>query len=484
MQVRGVAAVLLGLVSAAYVGACIGDDPAAVSAPEDAGSDGALPNEAGTNEAAAKDADATDAADAGTCTGRACAGGAVCTNGHCPNDVVQLGGSANAQATCAVLANGTVWCWGENAHGELGVGDKAVRTRATKIAVDGNGATFDHVVEVAMGTQHACARKDDGTAWCWGLGTLGQTGVSVSASQADLTAPVKVGNFTGFTAIRAGGDATCAIDAQKNVVCWGSNDHVLLGHGYGSSGDMTVTSGALQCNAIGYINNLVGNATPTVVAGLGEVVLLTMGDTHACSADALGKIKCWGADDFNQLGDAPNNTANGGAPCAKNVTSVTVDATPTSLGASHKATCALYGAGKPAKCWGGNFEGVLGTGAVSGGAPGVFGASLEATAAAGGLAHLCVLTTSGKVECSGLNDHGALGNAGMNALAPQDVLVGAVPLDGATALAPGAFQTCALRNDHQAWCWGDNTVGAGGRLGDGTSFARVGAVKVAGLPTP
>ena len=445
--------------------------------------DGSTESDAGNTDSGCGDTQ-TSATNCGAC-GHACSMGNACFKGRCANEVIGLGGSPSAADNCALLANGTVWCWGDNSHGELGVGDAKSRSFATQIAVDATGASFDHVVEVGVGFFHACARKDDGSIWCWGLSTSGQTGVAVGANQPDVLAPRRVGNLIGYKALRVGGVANCGIDASNNVYCWGTNDHLILGHASGTNGDVLVPTGS-ECSGTMQTPDYHGNSTPTIVAGLSGVTQLTVSDQHACAVDGTNTVKCWGADDYDQLGDSINNSQTGALPCAKGVTTVIVPNGPTALGGSRLQTCALYGTAQPARCWGNNYTGQLGIGAADGGPPAPFGASLTGRAASGGNYHLCMVTTAGAVVCSGLNDHNALGSAAPSSDTPQTVLVGNTPIANVVGLASGGLQTCAVRSDGTAWCWGDNTVAGpgvvGGRLGSGDVTAHVGAVKVMGLP--
>ncbi len=85
--------------------------------------------------------------------------------------------------SCAVGAGGDVWCWGGNADGQAGLGNSAMQGKSPK-QISGLG----DVVEVAAGGSHTCARKKDGSVWCWGANSLGQCGVGGGK---DVYAPVK-----------------------------------------------------------------------------------------------------------------------------------------------------------------------------------------------------------------------------------------------------------------------------------------------------
>jgi alpha-tubulin suppressor-like RCC1 family protein len=91
---------------------------------------------------------------------------------------------AGTAYSCARRRDGTVWCWGSNHQGELGDGTTADRSTPAAVVDLGSG-----VVEIAAGLSHTCARKDDGDIWCWGDNAHGQVG---DGSTADRTRPAKI----------------------------------------------------------------------------------------------------------------------------------------------------------------------------------------------------------------------------------------------------------------------------------------------------
>jgi alpha-tubulin suppressor-like RCC1 family protein len=95
---------------------------------------------------------------------------------------------AGTSHSCARRRDGTVWCWGSNQHGELGDGTAVDRGKPAPVVDLGSG-----VIEVAAGTSHTCARKKDGEVWCWGFNAHGQLG---DGTTEDRTRPVRiVGGF-------------------------------------------------------------------------------------------------------------------------------------------------------------------------------------------------------------------------------------------------------------------------------------------------
>ena len=89
--------------------------------------------------------------------------------------------------TCALIADGTVTCWGYNSDGELGGGDTS--NRNVPVAVAGGAHTNKTVTQITAGTYHTCALISDGTATCWGDNSYGQLG---NGSNTDSNVPVAV----------------------------------------------------------------------------------------------------------------------------------------------------------------------------------------------------------------------------------------------------------------------------------------------------
>ena len=201
--------------------------------------------------------------------------------------------------------------------------------------------------------------------------------------------------------------------------------------------------------------------------GVGGIVAVTAGVTHACGLDDTGRAFCWGANQDGQLGDG-SRSSHDGRP-------VDGDLRFSRLAAGLSHTCGLDGGGA-AHCWGGNLSGQLGTGGRDDRTvPVSVATALRFTRIVSGWNHTCALTPSGQIHCWGLNSAGQLGDGGrLDRLAPVPVAAGA----GFQALAAGSGHTCALR-DGQVYCWGDNQHG---QLGNGTLQAVMRPGPVGGLP--
>lgn len=90
------------------------------------------------------------------------------TCGAGPARVVAIG--AGHAHSCAITGGGALWCWGDNASGQLGDGTFADRDAPVRVV--GEGAA-----DVALGADHTCAVIDGG-AYCFGAAEDGRLGVA------------------------------------------------------------------------------------------------------------------------------------------------------------------------------------------------------------------------------------------------------------------------------------------------------------------
>lgn len=322
--------------------------------------------------------------------------------------------------SCALLDNGSVKCWGDNSNGELGLGDTNARgdtagEMATNLlAVDlgtGRSASF-----LAGGYHHVCALLDNGSMKCWGMNASGQLGLGDADNRGD--APGEMGDNlpavdlgTGRTAVAmvAGSDHTCALLDNGVTKCWGYSNYGQLGQG-----DTTNRGDAA---------GQMGDNLPTVDLGTGRsATALAGGAYHTCAILDNGSVKCWGLNIFGQLG-LGDTTPRGDFPGRMGDNLPAVDfGTGRSAGtlvSSAYHTCAILD-NSSLKCWGSNDFGQLGLGDTSyrGDRGGQMGDSLPtidlgigrtATEVSLGAFHTCATLDNGGTKCWGRNDVGMLG---------------------------------------------------------------------------
>lgn len=205
--------------------------------------------------------------------------------------------------------------------------------------------------------------------------------------------------------------------------------------------------------------------------GTTKVLQIAAGGYHTCALVAEGRVKCWGGNDYGQLGDGTTQQR------LLPVDVVGLSGGVQAIAAGWNHTCAVTATGG-VKCWGGNYYGQLGDGTTTGRLTPVdvvgLGSGVSAIAAAE--QHTCALAENGGVQCWGANGDGRLGDGTTaNRLVP--VQVTGLP-DGVDALSLGSNHTCAVTITGAAYCWGGNTSG---QLGDGTTTNRATPVVVVSL---
>jgi alpha-tubulin suppressor-like RCC1 family protein len=361
--------------------------------------------------------------------------------------------TAGGDDTCALLANGRAECWGDNAYGQLGNGTHTASS--TPVMVFG----LTNAVAITAGGDHSCALLSNGTAKCWGDNFYGELG---NGTTTNSSIPVVVSGLTNAVAITAGaGGHSCALLASGTVMCWGNNEYGELGTGSGAGGFSSTPL-------------VVGSRTDAVLT---NVVAIRAGAYHSCASLANGTAKCWGDNEYGQLGNGTFSQLSFVPVVVTGLTSVAA----ITAGAWH--TCASLANGT-AKCWGENVFGELGNGRTGPQMCGSFACSTTPVVVSGltsvavltaGGGHSCAVLTNGAAECWGLNNYGQLGNGKFtNSLTP--VVVWA--LTNAASITAGGSHSCVLLANGTAKCWGLNKHG---QLGDGTIINRSIPVNVTGL---
>jgi alpha-tubulin suppressor-like RCC1 family protein len=176
---------------------------------------------------------------------------------------------------CASLSGGGVKCWGNNWAGQLG--DNSTTASNTPVTVSGLGGSA--IASLAGGLEHSCAVLTDGTVKCWGASWWGELGDS-GGNYGGSTTPVSVTGITNATAISGNVQTYCALLSTGAVKCWGRGD-------YGQLGDGTST---------------VSTSVPVTVSGVSSATSISVGAYSACALISGGTVKCWGSNNYGQIG--------------------------------------------------------------------------------------------------------------------------------------------------------------------------------------
>lgn len=330
--------------------------------------------------------------------------------------------AAGGASGCRINGStGALSCWGQNDMGQLGIGNTTTPIYTPTAVNLGTGISAK---QVAIGIDHACAILNDNSVSCWGNNSAGQLGQPLSIPS--LSSPLVVSGILA-KAIALGFEHTCVITQTDAVQCWGSNAKGQLGQGQGT---------------------LQNSSTPQTISAL-TAKSIKSGYHHLCAIASDDSVKCWGDNQYGQLGNGTNTDS------------------PTVVGASGLSGVIALAAGSyhscaatasAVSCWGRNDAGQLGTNGTSN----LNLPTLAGTTSAGvsqlvaGLAHTCVLSTN--IGCWGSNASSQLSGstAGGNSL-----VVVTLPVTSHSLVA-GLSHTCAQGSDNQTYCWG---AGSSGRLG-------------------
>ncbi len=410
--------------------------------------------------------------------------------------------SAGVYHTCVISTAGPVKCWGENEDGQLGVhldttrvppgcpGQSPEPIRCSRFPVSAMGLRSS-ITQISAGHDHTCALTSSGGVKCWGENEDGQLGngttvtspapVEVCATGATPPCSSAAGNvLTGAIAVGTGHWHSCALvqtgAATRAVKCWGQNDLTR-----GQLGDGL--SCATPCTRPVDVTGLSGGQGDPQVTGLG------VGAAHACVLTAGqpgqgGGVKCWGWNDYGQLGNGTSVASS----VPVDVVGLGANVAGIAIGSEH--SCAIMLA-RTVKCWGRNPFGELGDGQACGLECHVptdvcqdqactLPLSGVESVAAGGYHTCAVIAATGGVRCWGNNEYGQLAAATTQICSTNDCST--TPLDatglqsGVTAITAGGYSTCALIETTGAVkCWGDNRWG---QIGDGTITQRNTPVEV------
>ena len=398
--------------------------------------------------------------------------------------------AAGNSHSLALKNDGTVWAWGDNYKGQLGDGiGPNLPPRLTVVQVAG----LRGITAIASGQNHSLALKNDGTVWAWGDNYYGQLGIGTTETS---YGPMQVSNLSGVSSIAAGGSHSIALKNNGTVWTWGLNSDGQLGDGLITSGRLTaeqvsglsgiiaISGSAFNSSALKndgtlwmWGNNSYGQLgggtkifrpTVTQVIGLNGITAFSGGNFHSLALKNDGTVYAWGSNTCGQLGDGTTliktmaiqvNELNG-------ITAI-------SGGSEH--SLALKNDGT-IWAWGNNSEGQLGDGTNDTRATAVQLSGLSGIVdISAGSSHSLALKNDGTAWAWGNNSNGQLGDGTTTS---KKIAIQVSGLSGIEAISAGSSHSLALKNDGTVWAWGYNAYG---QLGDGTISERTTAVQVSGL---
>ncbi|MFO0605401.1 MAG: hypothetical protein U0324_19630 [Polyangiales bacterium] len=318
---------------------------------------------------------------------------------------------------CAATAAGSVYCWGANDDGQLGDGTTTPRLSPTQVPALGD------VRQVTCGAAHTCARLGDGSVRCWGVNDL-QEASPTSAAVRILTPTTVVAS--GAASVRSLNRHTCAVGVDGTVRCWGYNGTAQLGDG-----------------------TMAARTSVVVVPGVTDARDVAPHDRGTCARLGSGRVSCWGS------------PAGWAGTATRLLTPTPMDGLPDAADLRCGATtcCARRAAGGFA-CWGGStFEGVFAAGAAVTTATASPRIAAASDVAFTGQQSVLLRAADGSVQFLGYDPADVGGVLIPGAEAPVDI-PGAGPVAEVVS-GPGEF-ACARRADRTVVCWGDNAFGQRG----------------------
>ncbi len=390
--------------------------------------------------------------------------------------------SAGLYHTCAVKNDDSLWCWGSNNAGELGVGNTTQQNTPTREITNANNWR-----DVSTKDNYTCAVKNDSSVWCWGLGGSGQLGTGNTDWH---SSPMReITNANNWNKISNGGQYACAIKNDGALWCWGS-----IGNGQLGTGDINQKNSPAResSNATNWLSVSANNSHTCAIkndgslwcwgaGGQGQLgagnttsrsypvressnatnwVSVSNGGSHACALKNNASLWCWGVGTQGQLGTG--NTGQQTSP-TREVSNATNWA---NVSAGNSYTCAVKNDGS-LWCWGTGGSGRLGTGdnnQQNSPIREISNANNWSHVSAGN-AHTCAVKSDGSLWCWGYNYYGGLGigNTDQKSSPTREIS----NANDWNSVSTGAYHTCAIKTDSSLWCWG---FGSNGQLGAGNTI--------------
>ena len=401
-------------------------------------------------------------------------------------------GKTFGSSQIAIQSNGTLWTWGLNSNGQLGLNTTVAVSSPTQV---GTSSTW---TQVTGGSFFQLAIQSPGTLWSWGLNSNGQLGQN---NQVNYSSPVQVGALSAWTQIACGYRYTLAIQSNGTLWSWGYNGVGQLGQGNTTNYSSPVQIGVLntwtqiscgyghslsiQSNgtlwAWGYngysqlgLNTTAGVSSPTQVGALSTWTQVAGGYYHSMAVQSNGTLWAWGSNSYGQLG--LNTSTNYSSPVQVGTLS-----TWTQVACGYLHTAAIQTPGT-LWSWGANSYGQLGLNTnINYSSPvqvGTLSTWYQVAMQQWNIG--AILQSSGTLYASGLNTFGSLGNNSSTTSQSSPVTI-LTPGSGSwNKISSAGFYTMAIQSNGTLWGVGLNTLG---QLGLNTTanyslLAQVGALSV------
>jgi alpha-tubulin suppressor-like RCC1 family protein len=360
--------------------------------------------------------------------------------------------TAGGSHTCALRADRTVVCFGDNQGGQLG--DGTTTDRATPVLVrTASGGVLRRVRSIDAGGSTTCAVTEASEAWCWGLNDDGNQGNGTFVDIVTDAAPVLAASgspLRDVVGVTVGDEHTCVWLEDSSARCMGANGDGELSRGV-TSGEVAIPLAFLRAG--------------TTLRGIVE---MDAGDGFTCARLESGAVVCVGGNRDGQLGVGDLTPRLEPTPMFDAATSSTVS-TARAVDTFDGHVCVVL-ADRTSRCAGRNEAGQLGNltsvDASSLGLPlaptdtGYFTPN-DVIDIVTGDGHTCLIRRGGRMMCTGENGDGQLLTTTTTASTElqQAFLMPTLPLRGALSATAGGEHTCVRLGDGSVRCAGDNRAG-------------------------
>ncbi len=394
----------------------------------------------------------------------------TCTAEPCAVELV-----AGENHFCARMSDGTARCWGDDFWGQLGRGDaeEPIEPGSIPPVVD-----LSDAVQISAAGRATCALLANGAVSCWGSNLLGELGLHAEPPFEDfdrhpVPSPVALDGAIA-TRVEVGIDSACAALTTGELACWGGTQELKLARSdvWDRGFPAVVGPGNAEVDASAYTKTFVSSKTTLALTKTGEV--FSWGAIAGTDGIVSGRISSV----------SPSLTPKRVEELS-NVTSVAVSALlerqpsdpnqrpggPGFAVESYGHACAI--ANGEVFCWGKSFHGALCTGLpdsepVPKLAPTVGPAWPQQITV--GDETTCVRMSDGAVQCCGENTNGALATGSAKGFSGVFVRASAFKSHAVHVVASRA-SVCALVQGGTVECWGSNANGELGRAPDNGAYA-------------
>jgi alpha-tubulin suppressor-like RCC1 family protein len=182
--------------------------------------------------------------------------------------------------TLAIKDDGTLWSWGANNSGQLGLGNNINVSNPQQIG------TSNDWKEISAGAGHSLAIKNNGTLWAWGWNEYGQIG---NNSIVNINSPIQIGTDNNWKNVYCGIFVSAAIKQDSTLWGWGANNGV---------------------GNLGIVPNTADVLTPTQIGTSNNWKSISFGGIHTLGLKNDNTLWTWGLNDFGQLGNGGTTLAN------------------------------------------------------------------------------------------------------------------------------------------------------------------------------